>query len=434
MRTQRQLWAAALEIPAPVSLQHIVQIHLRDCGQPCPASRAPWTLAFWRSADEDGARRLGLSRFLPGLSCPRFGSKKRAQRPGSAACESCVREEDGSVSRRPRRKGRDPEGPGLYGPPFFPPITSSFASFPGIEEQGEVAYENVEGPRPLEGQENPKESRGSEPWVKRTTVLGLLAACLFLLAAAVGLGVRYGQVSGQLQRASQDHAANTSVLTQRVSALNRSLAEMEVHLRQAKADLNSTQVALWKSHVAKERTRKHLEKMEDQLKDANRSLDALKREEEAMEARLCQQIGCCPSGWTLFRWKCLWVSQELKTWEESQEDCKERGSQLMLLKGPWDDRWGLEGALGQTNSLRSNGHWIGLNKEKNKWVFRWVDGSHYEGTKKFGRSPDCVKVTQGNLVQDSCSYRRRFICERPAGSMRPDPGSRPFLAERLEGP
>ncbi|KAH0617278.1 hypothetical protein JD844_015313 [Phrynosoma platyrhinos] len=62
----------------------------------------------------------------------------------------------------------------------------------GTGGEWELTYENVKGPRPLEGEETPgppKESKGSRPWV-RGAALGLLATCLFFLATAVGFGIR----------------------------------------------------------------------------------------------------------------------------------------------------------------------------------------------------------------------------------------------------
>ncbi|XP_042310511.1 B-cell differentiation antigen CD72-like [Sceloporus undulatus] len=305
----------------------------------------------------------------------------------------------------------------------------------GNKGEGELTYENIKGPRPSEGEETPKESKESSPWVKKAA-LGLLTTCLFFLATAVGFGIRYWQVSGQLRWASQDHADHTSVLAQMVSAQDESLAEIEVQLRQAKTDLNSTRETLRKNQAAKEMTQKHLEKMEEQLKEANRSLDAAKREKERTAAELrqatsCQKIGCCPEGWRLFRWKCLWVSSGPKSYWESQDECQRKASQLLVPKAPWDPR-GLWEALGAKASLPPDEYWIGLKRtwseEKWRWVFLWVDGSRYEGALDPYQhtDPACFKVTQGNLVRDSCSHNHRFICERPASSTRPDPDPRPF--------
>uniref|UniRef100_A0A8C6YGN8 Uncharacterized protein n=1 Tax=Naja naja TaxID=35670 RepID=A0A8C6YGN8_NAJNA len=49
-------------------------------------------------------------------------------------------------------------------------------------------------------------------------------------------------------------------------------------------------------------------------------------------------LGCCPHGWTLFRWKCLWASSEKKTWGASNRDCEWRSSRLLVLPEPWSAR------------------------------------------------------------------------------------------------
>lgn len=49
-------------------------------------------------------------------------------------------------------------------------------------------------------------------------------------------------------------------------------------------------------------------------------------------------LGCCPRGWTLFRWKCLWASSERKRWKQSKLDCEGRSSRLLVLPKPWSAR------------------------------------------------------------------------------------------------
>nr|XP_060619980.1 B-cell differentiation antigen CD72-like [Anolis sagrei ordinatus] len=278
-------------------------------------------------------------------------------------------------------------------------------------EEGELTYENVQGSSPGGKEETPgtpKEDTASKPWVKGVT-LGALTTCLILLAAAVGLGVRYGQVSGQFQQALQAHAAHSS-------AQEGSLAQKEDWLHQALAELNSTRETLRESQEATKNT-------QEQLQEANRNLHSLEQEKNQAEAELrransCQKIGCCPDGWTLFRWKCLWVSQVRKNWERSQEDCREKSSQLLLAKEPW----GLQqvwAALRRPNHLRSNGYWIGLRKFN--MVFIWADGSRYEGTEKPVQSWVllCGKVDRGNLVQTECYHLNGYICERAASPTGP---------------
>ncbi|XP_054842795.1 killer cell lectin-like receptor subfamily F member 1 isoform X2 [Eublepharis macularius] len=107
---------------------------------------------------------------------------------------------------------------------------------------------------------------------------------------------------------------------------------------------------------------------------------------QLVEATSCQRIGCCPNGWTLFRWKCLWVSNEWKAWEDSKRDCERQSSQLLILK-PWDAGT-LGDAAGITSLLQSNEFWIGLKGTYN-WFWYWVDGSLYAGKETRETSTPC---------------------------------------------
>ncbi|XP_067320968.1 B-cell differentiation antigen CD72-like [Anolis sagrei] len=324
-------------------------------------------------------------------------------------------------------------------------------------EEGELTYENVQGVRPAGKEETPsapKEDTGSKPWLKGAA-LAVLTTCIILLAAAVGLGVRYWQVSGQLQRTLQKHAAQSTALAQRIDLQEGSLTQKEDRLRQAMAELSSTREALQKSQEATrktqeqlreashslgtlkqekdeteaelqqtteklasaqealresrkstEKTQEQLQETEEFLREANRNLEAVKWEKEQMEANLhqatiCRQADCCPDGWALFGWKCIWVSQERKTWQKSQEDCEEKSSQLLMPKESWEQRgiWSVLVRMqrAKENLQRSNGYWIGLHKiKKNQnWIFLWVDESRYEGCES-RMTPKLLTVGKGD--------------------------------------
>ncbi|XP_042299972.1 uncharacterized protein LOC121917922, partial [Sceloporus undulatus] len=158
---------------------------------------------------------------------------------------------------------------------------------PGGRE-GELTYENVQGgPRGQGSEETPKENQESDRRMKNVGLV-VAATIFFLLATTVALGVLYGQVSGELWWSSKDHADHRSVLAQRVSALNQSLAEMEIQLCKAEKDLNGTRLALKESQAARERNQRLLEKVEGQLRDANRNMEAAKQEKERSAAALRQ--------------------------------------------------------------------------------------------------------------------------------------------------
>ncbi|KAG8131371.1 hypothetical protein E2320_017962, partial [Naja naja] len=148
------------------------------------------------------------------------------------------------------------------------------------------------------------------------------------------------QASRQLQEASSEHAAKSHVLGERTHHLQAGLEDSQYLLRLTKQQLNSTMVALRQSQAAENQTRRQLQQQELQ---ANHSLALLRRERESLvtnltQATSCQQIGCCPHGWTLFRWKCLWASSEKKTWGASNRDCEWRSSRLLVLPEPWSAR------------------------------------------------------------------------------------------------
>ncbi|KAM3848667.1 B-cell differentiation antigen CD72-like isoform 2-T2 [Vipera latastei] len=258
-------------------------------------------------------------------------------------------------------------------------------------------------------------------WSSRTrgVALGVLGIGLFLLSIiSVSLGVQYLQASRQLQQASRDHTAERHIL-------QASLEESQHLLHLTEEELNSTRVALWQSRVAENQTRRQLQHQDHLLGQVNHSLAVSRSERESLKADLsratsCRQIGCCPKGWKLFRWKCLRISDRLETWENSKWACNDASSQLLILKEPWDagDIWS-SGSLEQ-----SNDYWIGLKKSRS--AFSWVDQSPAFGISD--RSPkckevkykhDCAYLHEGAVHLCSCDRWKKYICEKLATTVEP---------------
>ncbi|XP_077792090.1 uncharacterized protein LOC114606815 [Podarcis muralis] len=168
-----------------------------------------------------------------------------------------------------------------------------------------------------------------------------------------------GQLSQQLQRESQNHAAQSNLLTQRLGTLEESLSGSQELLRKAERDLRLTQKTLEESWRDGNRTQQQLR---DQVRQADLNLTHLKHEKEQVERALgqatsCQQMGCCPHGWKIFRWKCLWVSpsSERKSWGNSKEACQARSSQLLILK-PWSARELWDGVIASDEEVITVGY------------------------------------------------------------------------------
>nr|XP_020656406.1 B-cell differentiation antigen CD72-like isoform X2 [Pogona vitticeps] len=267
----------------------------------------------------------------------------------------------------------------------------------GGEGDGELTYENVEGPQLRRGEKRLEEEEAA---ARRSSSSGRAPNW---------------QVSQQLQQASHDRAAEREILAQKIRA-------KEHQLEEATGELSSHRLTLQGCEASGNRMQARLQELEQALSGANDSLALLREEksrseEELLQARSCQQAGCCPVGWKLFRWKCLWISWDWKSWEDSKKDCERKESQLLILKKPWDagEMWDAVVRKSGKRSLQSDGAWIGLRKTSRQPLF-WVDGSPYEGTKQLPSYYNgyCVKIRDRDLSFGGCSATLQYICEKAA--------------------
>ncbi|XP_061453213.1 B-cell differentiation antigen CD72-like [Rhineura floridana] len=284
------------------------------------------------------------------------------------------------------------------------------------ETSEELSYENILIATP--GEEKPPSRSGHSKELNHQiccVAFTLAGTCLFLFATTVGFAARYWQVSWQLQQASRAHAANNSLLLQRISAQEESLDQSQQFLGDAEARRSHTMEELKRQEEELRQAKSSLAVLRQDQGDTERTSEA--RETNLPHARSCQQTGCCPSQWKLFRWKCLWISTAEKSWEESQKDCEGKSSQLLVLKEPWTAEE-LQGAKVMQNSLYSIPYWIGLRCFPPTCY--WVDCSLYKGSLKYkGYDRDydtCIQMSQEGLKKDACSERYPYICEKTASS------------------
>ncbi|CAM5153062.1 unnamed protein product [Natator depressus] len=276
------------------------------------------------------------------------------------------------------------------------PVGSSVCSrsqeaAPADEEEAELTYENIQLAQPGEVRRGQGAEQSKEPWWStRYLPLGLLGTCLFLLATTIGLGVRYWQVSQHLQQASRAHEAESSHLSQQVSTKGATLAQTARELEQARQELeqarreleqarrelelmrqeeNSTQEQLRQREATLEGTKEELARVQEEKREIKEKLN--QTESALSSIRPCEQTGCCPADWVLYRGKCLFVSKEEKTWEESKKDCERNSARLLITKS-WDS-W--------PNFLKNTDvpYWIGLVRNKeSQWQWKWVDNSPFK--------------------------------------------------------
>ncbi|KAM6301587.1 B-cell differentiation antigen CD72-like [Podargus strigoides] len=200
-------------------------------------------------------------------------------------------------------------------------------------DEDDSPYENVpQGPLAT--------APSPEHWPRRWRVpAGLLAASLLLLVATMALGACYWQVTRRLQDTSREHAAEQGRLSQEVSAREQSLEQTRLELVWARAELqrawqegNSSRLELGSRDADLEDARQELAALKEEMREVQGELRASKSTVSSLRA--CINTDCCPLGWVLYRSKCLFVSVEKKTWQESRYDCMRKSAQL-LVQGDW---------------------------------------------------------------------------------------------------
>uniref|UniRef100_A0A7N6ADJ7 C-type lectin domain-containing protein n=2 Tax=Anabas testudineus TaxID=64144 RepID=A0A7N6ADJ7_ANATE len=77
----------------------------------------------------------------------------------------------------------------------------------------------------------------------------------------------------------------------------------------------------------------------------------------------------CPEGWKKFGCSCYFKSTEEKIWFESRDDCRDRGSDLVIINSKEEQEF-------IANLSMTVESWIGLTRRwTNGWKWEWVDRS-----------------------------------------------------------
>ncbi|KAK5921588.1 hypothetical protein CgunFtcFv8_018942 [Champsocephalus gunnari] len=125
----------------------------------------------------------------------------------------------------------------------------------------------------------------------------------------------------------------------------------------------------------------------------------------------------CQKGWKHTEPSCYAYNDaeypDKKTWEEAQKDCRGKNSDLAVARDS------VEKEAIKTNSLGSNGFWIGLRVEDGQW--KWVDGSDLTESSWIA-DPDpaeglCAVFGKDKWVSVSCGEKRQWICQKKALSV-----------------
>ncbi|XP_003911585.2 B-cell differentiation antigen CD72 isoform X1 [Papio anubis] len=339
--------------------------------------------------------------------------------------------------------------------PLKKSISSRLGQDPGADDDGELTYENVQVP-PVPGGPSSLASSGlgdkaavkseqsTASWSAVTSLavgrilpcrtaclryflLGLLLTCLLLGVAVICLGVRYLQVSQQLQQMNRVLEATNSSLRQQLHLKIRQLGQSAEDLQGSRRELAQSQEALeveQRAHQAAEgqlqACQTDSEKTKETLQSEEQQRRALEQKLSNMENRLkpfftCRSSDtCCPTGWTMHQKSCFYISPTSKTWQESQKHCETLSSKLATFSEIYQQSYYfiLNSLLPNADSGIS--YWTDLSSNKDE---KFTDDTQY--IRVYVRSSKCTKVQKGwsrywTTEKEACGSSLPFICEMTA--------------------
>lgn len=241
--------------------------------------------------------------------------------------------------------------------------------------------------------------------------------------AAVSLGVRYLQVSQQLQHLNSVLEATNSSLRQQLRLKITQLGQREQDLQGSRKELAQSREALEVEHRDCQAVKEQLQACQS---DSKATKETLQREEEqrrTLEERLNRirdtlkpfytmgpEDTCCPVGWILMEKKCFYISPVKRSWEESRNYCITLSSSLAIVS---DSDYLYSG---HRNSIlhkllaqvsRSDSYWIDGRPKDGHWINGKGSGYH-------SQNQHCRRIPYSWSVSQDCTNSLPCICEREA--------------------
>uniref|UniRef100_A0A3Q1HMY9 C-type lectin domain-containing protein n=1 Tax=Anabas testudineus TaxID=64144 RepID=A0A3Q1HMY9_ANATE len=120
-------------------------------------------------------------------------------------------------------------------------------------------------------------------------------------------------------------------------------------------------------------------------------------------------------GWVIFRSNFYYISAVEKSWQESRNDCLEKGADLVIINNREEQEF--------TRTFKK-AVWIGLTDMEREGKWKWVDGtplttsywSSNEPNSNQGEDEDCAEIRKYDLERswndESCHHERFWICEK----------------------
>ncbi|XP_053533496.1 C-type lectin domain family 6 member A [Ictalurus punctatus] len=227
----------------------------------------------------------------------------------------------------------------------------------------------------------------------RLAVLCVLLLCLLLLIATTVLWIEF------------------TILTTEKDQLQSTYTALIIEQDRLQTSYNKLTVE--RNHLRTRYMRMTLER--DQLQTSYNNLtierDQLQRERDGYRSTLdlCYKGRCFNFDSSVY---CM--SNETKIWEESRQDCTNKGADLVIINSKEEQVF-----IGK--QLGSSRAWIGLSDRAAEGDWKWVDGTPLttafwaEWEPNNVGEEDCAEIfsSNGNFWNDQkCSNNKHWICER----------------------
>ncbi|XP_029560502.1 C-type lectin domain family 10 member A [Salmo trutta] len=239
------------------------------------------------------------------------------------------------------------------------------------------------------------DNSGRRPSRAAAVCLGML--CILLLAGIVGLGFYHKNITSGFE----DCKVSNINLSKKKDQLQISFNTMTNETDQLQTSYNTM--------------KKEIDKLQTSFNNLAKESDQLKTERDRLQKSFSDLKQAGPKGWTLFQSTWYYISSEVKSWDESRQDCIERGADLVVINSKNEQTF-------LTNLNKEV--WIGLTDKDREGTWKWVDGTalitaywtgkqpdNGGGDPKYGEE-DCAEIVTWWIWNDiSCANHYNWVCE-----------------------